>query len=86
MEENKETASISEALPDKSVNEEKPLIEMSHEPKLGLKDGISLIFGLMIGSGIFSSAGLVLADVGSAGMTLIIWLVTGVLGLTGALW
>lgn len=59
---------------------------MTHMPHLGLIDGISVIFGLMVGSGIFSSSGLVFADVGSAGMSLTIWLMTGCLGLTGALW
>ena len=59
---------------------------MAYMPNLGLIDGISVIFGLMVGSGIFSSSGLVFADVGSAGMSLMIWLMTGCLGLTGALW
>lgn len=54
-------------------------------PHLKLIDGITVIFGLMVGSGIFSSAGLVYADVGSAGMSLVIWVITGLLALTGAL-
>lgn len=54
-------------------------------PSLKLVDGIAVIFGLMVGSGIFSSAGLVYANVGSAGMSLVIWLFTGLLALTGAL-
>lgn len=58
----------------------------SHAPKLRLVDGICVIFGLMVGSGIFSSAGLIYADVGSSGMSLLIWLGTGLLALTGALW
>jgi hypothetical protein len=58
----------------------------SSAPKLRLVDGICVIFGLMVGSGIFSSAGLIYADVGSSGMSLLIWLGTGLLALTGALW
>lgn len=52
---------------------------------LGLWDGISTIVGLMVGSGIFSSAGLIQQHVGSSGMALLLWMATGVLALTGAL-
>lgn len=61
-------------------------VAVNHTPHLRLIDGISVIFGLMVGSGIFSSSGLVFADVGSAGMSLVIWFITGLLALTGALW
>lgn len=74
---------------DEQVKNEVPMgaiMEFAHAPKLKLVDGICVIFGLMVGSGIFSSAGLVYADVGSSGMSLLIWLATGLLALTGALW
>lgn len=53
--------------------------------KLSLWGGIRTIVSLMIGAGIFSSAGRIFNYVGSPGMTLIIWVATGLLGLAGAL-
>jgi amino acid transporter len=47
-------------------------------------NGLSLIVGLIIGSGIFSSPGLVSSHVGSPGGSLIVWTVAGVLAWTGA--
>lgn len=55
-------------------------------PTLGLFDGISTIFTLMVGSGIFTTAGKVQKIAGSAGLALVFWALTGVLSLTGALW
>jgi amino acid transporter len=45
---------------------------------------MSLIVGLIIGSGIFSAPGKVSENVGSPGAALIIWLVAGILAWTGA--
>lgn len=63
------------------------VVEMGSKkvPRLGLLEGISTIVGLMVGSGIFSSSGEIHRVVGSAGMALTLWLVTGLLSLTGAL-
>ncbi|KAL1959962.1 hypothetical protein VTO42DRAFT_630 [Malbranchea cinnamomea] len=47
-------------------------------------NGLSLIIGLIIGSGIFSSPGQVSSKVGSPGASLIIWVVAGILAWTGA--
>jgi amino acid transporter len=47
-------------------------------------NGLSLVVGLIIGSGIFSSPGLVLANAGSPGASLIVWAIAGVLAWTGA--
>lgn len=47
-------------------------------------NGLSLIVGLIIGSGIFSSPSQVNANIGSPGGALIIWVVAGVLAWTGA--
>lgn len=47
-------------------------------------NGLSLIIGPIIGSGIFSSPGSVSANVGSAGASLIVWVIAGMLAWTGA--
>lgn len=47
-------------------------------------NGLSLIVGLIIGSGIFSSPGLVSSHAGSPGGSLIVWTIAGVLAWTGA--
>ncbi|KAK2749410.1 hypothetical protein FQN57_006344 [Myotisia sp. PD_48] len=47
-------------------------------------NGLSLIIGLIIGSGIFSSPGQVNTNAGSLGASLIVWVVAGILAWTGA--
>ena len=47
-------------------------------------NGLSLIIGLIIGSGIFSSPGQVIARAGSPGASLLVWVIAGVLAWTGA--
>lgn len=47
-------------------------------------NGLSLVVGLMIGSGIFSSPSQVSSNVGSPGAALVVWVVAGVLAWTGA--
>ena len=47
-------------------------------------NGLSLIVGLIIGSGIFSSPSQVNANAGSPGASLIVWTIAGVLAWTGA--
>ena len=46
--------------------------------------GLSLVVGLQIGSGIFSSPALVNRNAGSVGMSLIVWVIAGCLAWTGA--
>lgn len=57
----------------------------SKSPTLGLMDSIVTIIGLMVGSGIFTTPGEIQKSVTSAGMALVIWISTGLLGLAGAL-
>jgi len=69
------TASFSE--PDSGVAESK-------DKHIGLVNGIALCVGLQIGSGIFSSPGVVVANTHSVGASLTVWLVSGLLAWTGA--
>lgn len=50
-----------------------------------LLQGVSLIVGVMIGSGIFVTPRFVLLHSGSVGMTLLIWIISGVMATLGAL-
>jgi APA family basic amino acid/polyamine antiporter len=53
--------------------------------RLGLFDATMLVAGSMIGSGIFIVSADISRDVGSAGWLLLVWVVTGVLTIIGAL-
>ncbi|VVC39531.1 Amino acid/polyamine transporter I [Cinara cedri] len=53
--------------------------------ELGLWSAVCLIINVMIGSGIFISAGNVLKNTGSVAMCLIVWISCGLLSLLGAL-
>ncbi|KAH9952230.1 L-methionine transporter [Amylocystis lapponica] len=55
-----------------------------HEKHIGLLSGIALVVGLQIGSGIFSSPGVVVANTESVGASLMVWLASGLLAWTGA--
>ena len=52
---------------------------------LGLFDCISLIIGLIIGSGIFISPKGVVQEVGSVGLSLISWTAAGIFSMFGAI-
>jgi len=54
------------------------------EKNIGLMDGIALVVGLQVGSGIFSSPGIVVANTQSVGASLVVWTVSGILAWTGA--
>ncbi|TFY62900.1 hypothetical protein EVG20_g6536 [Dentipellis fragilis] len=54
------------------------------EKSIGLVNGVALIVGLQIGSGIFSSPGIVVANTDGVGASLAVWLVSGLLAWTGA--
>ena len=54
------------------------------ERRVTLLDGIALTVGVQIGSGIFSSPGVVTLNTGSIGASIVIWLLSGFLAWTGA--
>src|SRR5262245_39554329 len=54
-------------------------------PQLGLFDATMLVAGSMIGSGIFIVSADISRDVGSSGWLLLVWVLTGVMTIAGAL-
>ena len=54
------------------------------EKSLGLFNGIAIIIGTIVGSGIFVSPQGVLQEAGSVGLALVIWFVCGFICLLGA--
>ncbi|GBE82155.1 hypothetical protein SCP_0405350 [Sparassis crispa] len=67
-----------------SLSEPESLHGEAHEKHIGLVNGVALVVGLQIGSGIFSSPGVVVANTQSVGASLAVWLASGLLAWTGA--
>ncbi|CAO3692149.1 unnamed protein product [Rhizopus microsporus] len=55
------------------------------QKKVSLLNGLGLVVGMMIGSGLFSSPGPVLESSGAYGTALVVWFISGLLALCGAL-
>ncbi|RUS23971.1 hypothetical protein BC938DRAFT_474324 [Jimgerdemannia flammicorona] len=55
------------------------------KPTIGVFSGSALIVGLMIGSGIFSTPGTILAKVGSPGMAMVLWTLGGIVTYAGTI-
>jgi basic amino acid/polyamine antiporter, APA family len=64
---------------------EQPVEQREFKRGLGLMDSVMIVVGVMIGSGIFIVSADIARTVGSAGLLLVVWLITGVLTLIAAL-
>lgn len=54
------------------------------KPKMSLVNGITVIVGSIIGSGIFITQKGVLTNTGSVNLSILIWIISGVFSLVGA--
>ncbi|XP_045490807.1 large neutral amino acids transporter small subunit 1 [Colias croceus] len=65
--------------------DEEPREGVQLKKELSLVNGVAIIVGVIVGSGIFVSPSLALKFAGSKGMALIIWVLSGFLSMIGAL-
>ncbi|XP_022255693.1 putative L-type amino acid transporter 1-like protein MLAS [Limulus polyphemus] len=71
--------------PEGKKNGEKSLNNVELKKELGLLNGIAIIVGIIVGSGIFVSPRGVLQEAGSVGMALVVWIACGLISMLGAL-
>lgn len=60
--------------------------EIQLKAKMSLLNGITVIVGSIIGSGIFVSPAGVLINTGSVNMSLIVWTISGVFSMVSSIW
>lgn len=77
------TEKVAESGGDAGKEDDDDKVRMKKE--LGLLDGTAIILGIIIGSGIFVSPKGVIQEVGSVGLSLVVWTVCGFLAMLGAL-
>jgi len=58
---------------------------MDGERRLGLGSATALVVANMVGTGVFTTSGFLIADLGSAWMVLLVWMMGGLVALLGAL-
>ncbi|GBN81047.1 Putative L-type amino acid transporter 1-like protein MLAS [Araneus ventricosus] len=58
---------------------------VSIQRRLGLLNGVTLIVGAIVGTGVFVSPKGVLKEAGSLGMALVVWSMTGIFSMMGAM-
>lgn len=78
-----EAFDFDEDLPAISLSAQAPREGGVHKRTVTFRNGLGLVIGLQIGSGIFSTPGLV-AAVGSPGASICVWVAAGLLAWTGA--
>ncbi|KAF7994784.1 hypothetical protein HCN44_004256 [Aphidius gifuensis] len=67
----------------KTINGSNEKIQMKKQ--LGLLEGVAIILGIIVGSGIFITPKGVIEQAGSVGLSLIIWVLCGLMSMIGAL-
>lgn len=70
---------------DNNKDNDSPSDGVKMKKELGLLDGVAIIVGVIIGSGIFVSPKGVLKFSGSIGIAILVWILSGVLSMIGAL-
>lgn len=73
------------ASPDGLNKNEENNEKVKMKKQLGLLEGVAIILGIIFGSGIFISPKGVIKDVGAVGTSLVIWVLSGLLSMIGAL-
>ena len=58
---------------------------LDNQRRLGLGSATALVVANMVGTGVFTTSGLLIADLGSAWMVLLAWVLGGIVALLGAL-